>query len=587
MAPCSPRPLRRCGIAAAAWVAGATTATLLFITLAVQLHSASASSCSSRYPDASYYTPGVRVSSRGGGYVILGIRASEGQASTPRYIQDRYYSRNSKYTKNGKLIYTSAVSINNKLQFNDNGRWEVLVAERKVAEMWPARGSPEIHPQTWRVLNTVTNRWEWAGCPSQHLLTGTSGCNHRDVCTRKLYGQEFCQDNKQCRSNNCACPTDGNSCADGKLTRCTGPRLPAGYPCTESNECESRRCYGPSTMPYGAEGFCCGAKGMSVGCVRCDKQGNCASCAPSYALENGQCVALKNEGESCINDSYCKSAMFCRAGQCVKGQPKGDGDACLYNGNCDTEICLGNTCCSASLWNSWCRECGAPDGACRLCEPGYVLLSNGQCGKKRPGGGGCTSGSECESGTCLDGVCCKDAATGCKKCSSSIGAVAGGGGGSGVCTECLDSHYLNATLGICHGKRITGGRCAIDGACLSDTCRSGRCCKGSGQTLCASCNSEGLCASCTPPLVLRGLQCVRAAITTTTTTTTTTVSGAAPAGGSTSEKDDDPGKYFLFCCFYFFLFFLLWLFFFFFGGREARGGYTFFYLQFFFTQRNT
>jgi len=117
------------------------------------------------------------------------------------------------------------------------------------------------------------------------------------------------------------------------------------------------------------------------------------------------------------------------------------------------------------------------------------LCENGMCTGRRPNGGMCMTADECESGNCVDGVCCNTACNGqCEACDvmGSLGtcsAVTGAPHGSR--TACMGTGTCAAT---CDG--MAREACTFPGA--SRECRPASCSNGTA-TAAAACDGMGAC----------------------------------------------------------------------------------------------
>ncbi|MBK7865396.1 MAG: hypothetical protein IPJ65_43725 [Archangiaceae bacterium] len=110
---------------------------------------------------------------------------------------------------------------------------------------------------------------------------------------------------------------------------------------------------------------------------------------------------------------------------------------------------------------------------------------------KKSLGGGCSSASECGSGSCVDGVCCNSACNGqCEACAQpgqEGTCVAVSGAPVGARTACT-GFGGDACGGFCDGSQRAA--CSYPGA--STACRAASCASGTG-TLAAVCDGSGTC----------------------------------------------------------------------------------------------
>ena len=179
-------------------------------------------------------------------------------------------------------------------------------------------------------------------------------------------------------------------------------------------------------------------------CAPCDVGGECifpADCA-SNTCDAGVC-------QPCPNDAACAilGGYFCGAlGSCEPQHALGD--PCLTPGTCTSGFCADGVCCD-SLCNGPCQGCGG--GSCAVkaagatavaCDPylcdgqsvgcpssctgdgdcvagGFCDVTSNTCqGAQKALGQACDFANECQTGFCVDGVCCAAAgcAGGCNRC---------------------------------------------------------------------------------------------------------------------------------------------------------------------------
>ena len=127
-----------------------------------------------------------------------------------------------------------------------------------------------------------------------------------------------------------------------------------------------------------------------------------------------------------------------------------------------------------------------------------------------PDGTECSLGVDCESGSCVDGVCCGSACTGlCEACSAAKK-------GSGIDGTCGPIHIATDPDGecasapgehLCDGAgqcllKLTGLACGIDADCHSGSCVDGVCCGSACDGLCEACSAakkgSGIDGTCGP-----------------------------------------------------------------------------------------
>jgi hypothetical protein len=248
-----------------------------------------------------------------------------------------------------------------------------------------------------------------------------------------------------------------------------------GEPCTSGATCDSGNCI---------DGVCCDQATCNGVCQSCDVPGAIGVCSP---------VTNADDPDTCGGASTCNASGAC---ELRNGQACSDGSACLSG------FCAGGLCCTraCTLACETCNPVGAagtcvtaPAGtvaaacgayrcnganadcpiACALdgdCAPGFYCNA-GICSSALPLGMACSADQACQSGHCVDGVCCFSACAGrCQFC------------GSGMCIVPVGSD----PRGECAGDPGCGGACQADGSCAypgaetpCDVCKvcnqSGRC----------------------------------------------------------------------------------------------------------------
>jgi hypothetical protein len=246
-----------------------------------------------------------------------------------------------------------------------------------------------------------------------------------------------------------------------------------GGPCASPADCDGLGC---------VDGVCCESTACNT-CERCDGPGTAGVCAT---------VTNAIDPDTCTGTQICDASGTCKL---QIGQP------CATVGDCASAVCAGGVCCNraCTLGCETCNPVGAPGtcvaapagtvvaacGAYRCnganadcpiacasdgdCAPGFYCNS-GACSTALPHGMACTLDRSCQSGHCVDGVCCDSACTGrCQYC------------GSGTCAVPVGSD----PRGDCAGDPGCAGACRADGSCAfpgaETSCDVCKVCNGSGR----------------------------------------------------------------------------------------------------------
>jgi len=292
-----------------------------------------------------------------------------------------------------------------------------------------------------------------------------------------------------CGATSCltTCAT-GADCSGGNV--CAGNscgKLPLGASCTAGSDCASTIC---------AQGACCqtACTGLCMSCALTGTAGTCST-VPAGSDPLSQCA--DQGAATCGTDGMCDGAGGCRL--------YASGTTCVANScsqasytppqTCNgTGTCQGSTAVPCDPYqcgtNGTCRASCSADGDC--VAPNVCIM--GQCAKKTPGTA-CTTGVECASGQCQQGVCCSSSCTGtCRSCAlaGSLGTCTPALAGTDPLNQCTDSGAPSCgTDGTCDGA----GTCRLYAAgtmCATETCT------GVTHTPARSCNGTGSCLAATP-----------------------------------------------------------------------------------------
>lgn len=259
-----------------------------------------------------------------------------------------------------------------------------------------------------------------APCTTAANCTSTQYCNG-GVCTSKKMAGDVCQTSVECSSG--FCPAGDGVCCN---SACTGTCRAClmGKTGTPNGTCASviamtdpdTECPAQSASTCGSSGAGCNGSNNSPGCI--------------LWSQGTQCI-----GPSCMNGMQTTPGQCNGTGTCVPGMTS----------SCGAYVCSGSSC----LTN--CTMGGNAD-----CAQGYTC-SMGICVMQSGNGSPCTTPGQCQSGFCVDGVCCNNACTGlCRACdvSGSIGTCAYVLSNSDPDNECPSTQVCNgsgACMAPCQG----------------------------------------------------------------------------------------------------------------------------------------
>jgi hypothetical protein len=278
--------------------------------------------------------------------------------------------------------------------------------------------------------------------------------------------------------------------------RCEGGlcgKKPLGAVCAGAGECESGFC---------ADGVCCNVacSGACVSCAAVGSKGECVPVPAGHEDPHKQCLEepLSTCGMSGVCNGQGGCASYAAGTVCKPG-------ACSGASYTPPSVCNGLGLCEPGAPIS-CAPFTCADGACKGscksnsdCTPPSSCQGD-SCGKKGLGQA-CAATAECESGFCVDGVCCESACEGkCVFCAqpSALGRctnVPAGvadpryvAGETDADKVCLDQG--NWTCG-------TSGKCDGQGGCLrypnGTVCQAESCDRGSNRYSIGTCR-DGQCA---------------------------------------------------------------------------------------------
>lgn len=285
--------------------------------------------------------------------------------------------------------------------------------------------------------------------------------------------------------------TDGNYC--DSVGNCQ-PRKPQAATCNASNECLP---VGATVSGYGhcIDGFCCDVA-CSDGCLAC------AAARKANGKEDGVCGPTKFgiDSPSCAPDPQnpCGNTGVCDGqGLCQKAPENTNcgGDNYCTDNSVTGNVCGGGAC--VTVDRRACAPYPCQNGTCLTscadsaqCDIGWYCVAS-TCVKQKTTGQACDAKDECDSGFCVDGVCCNALCAGqCQTCAKSDSV--------GKCTTIsgqpippkLECDGKGPCKGTCNGG--DPDRCAYPDSATS--CGEANC-KGDVVGLAALCDGTGACAA--------------------------------------------------------------------------------------------
>ena len=329
-----------------------------------------------------------------------------------------------------------------------------------------------------------------AGTPATCGLDGT--CDGKGGCRKYVHGTE-------CRPGQCEgdtvvgigiCDGQGN-CSESKSQPCPpyscdestnrcASKCKSDDQCSDGHQCSAGSC-GKSgngavceddsgcLSGFCVDGVCCNIA-CSGPCVSCNETGSVGHC--SYIgneLEdpdcNGQAPASCGHTGRCDGAGQCTLYLAdtpCSPSSCSQ-LVENTHNVCDGHGSCVPPKVLTIVCAPFLCSNGACETSCDPKVA-DSCEPGHACVpvgdgTRGVCGKRK-NGQACASSDDCESGNCVDGVCCESSCEGaCRSCNSS--------GAPGLClnvtADAQDPRRACPDLGA--ENCSTNGRCDGNGGC--------------------------------------------------------------------------------------------------------------------------
>ena len=212
-----------------------------------------------------------------------------------------------------------------------------------------------------------------------------------------------------------------------------------------------------------------------VNCLVCSSLTSCTTCSYAYTLNNNSCIKCPSNCVSCSKSAN----MSCS--ECLQGYLLINNNTCdrCTDANClkcriSVNICLecrptyilqGYTCRKGSITN--CRNYNGQ--SCIKCNPGFALLSTGQCFQCISGCADCKQTNLLACDTCLAGtylnftdVTCVNCPASCLICSSNT-----------TCSSCANGYSL--TIGKTCVAKCSDKNCykCLKEATVCEMCFSG------------------------------------------------------------------------------------------------------------------
>jgi len=300
---------------------------------------------------------------------------------------------------------------------------------------------------------------------------------------------------------------------------------------------------GQGGSPDTASSSSAGGQGGSMTPLECTNDGDCdkndSACTEGVCGGDGTC-GTKNlaKGTSCGAGKQCDDGGNCVEGGCLDGQ-KGSTETdvdcggvcakkCANNKGCDAGIDCSDGFCDTSSPNAngsagTCKPCTL-DSQCasdQFCQ----LALGGKCVAKANVGVPCAGPNGCNSGFCVDGVCCDTACTGaCQACSSTVepsltsgtcgprakgasskgdacgaffcdGTAVGCPASCAVDADCIKDGHCDKTKLLCDNDKAYGQPCTFGNECVgAEYCVDATCCEEMSCAVGKSCkNEQGKC----------------------------------------------------------------------------------------------
>ena len=272
-----------------------------------------------------------------------------------------------------------------------------------------------------------------------------------------------------------SCTTDAQCSAGHQCVAGRCGKSPNGADCTTGDGCASGFC---------VDGVCCNVA-CAGSCVSCSQTGKAGICQPLPAgVKDSACIASNPTtcGRSGVCDGFGSCALYpenavCGPSSCA-GLSESTPRTCDGHGTCRESglvDCSPFLCTNAACTQTCTTDTDCADGhQCVLKTVNGVTA--GTCGLMAIGQP-CVDPSRCQSGQCVDGVCCESSCTGaCRLCNlpgspgRCLNAAIGAADPRNTCKDL--SAAACSTNGLCDGN----GACQnypVDSPCGKESCASG------------------------------------------------------------------------------------------------------------------
>lgn len=286
----------------------------------------------------------------------------------------------------------------------------------------------------------------------------------------------------------------GGAAQGGGAQGGAGACVSAGQSCSAPDDCCSHFCI---------DGVCLESGECEAAGTECTASGQCCSgrCEPETGTGLVKCLPFcMGEGTACEKALDCCD-LNCNGGVCGGAQCRVEGEDCVANAECCSNICGADGRCEIDRTNPDCRptgetcNSGTSNGCCEVCDedqdPPICVHGAGTC---HITGAGCTTDADCCNGQCLpndNGVLtcqppCLVTGESCSFSAECCGLDCAGDPPTCVPTDCVPTgdQCVNATdccSGLCIGGhcdlpcKLEGVGCSgnadcCSGLCLNDVC---------------------------------------------------------------------------------------------------------------------